>query len=178
MPRMINAVRLRVSTSLLLVARESTCKDLLLSLCSQYLATKINILKETHYSWNRILKSIEFKACFFETKTLSTTSTAVCTRGASILLAVNWTREQSWGWHARQIYSTWRVVICRLLGNYHSKTDSTTAYWTYIVVIQTHFVISGVCIPLQYLFLLEYVIGQDFSNWQAGSLAARKWREN
>ena len=116
MPRMINAVRLRVSTSLLLVARESTCKDLLLSLCSQYLATKINILKETHYSWNRILKSIEFKACFFETKTLSTTSTAVCTRGASILLAVNWTSEQCRGWRARQIYSTWRVVIlCRLL---------------------------------------------------------------
>ena len=115
MPRMINAVRLRVSTSLLLVARESTCKDLLLSLCSQYLATKINILKETHYSWNWILKSIEFKACFFETKTLCTTSTAVCTRGASILLAVNWTSAQCRGWRARQIYSVWRVVICRQL---------------------------------------------------------------
>ena len=51
-----------------------------------------------------------------ERKTLSKTSTAVCTRGASILLAVNWTSEQCRGWRARQIYSTWRVVIlCRLL---------------------------------------------------------------
>ena len=50
MPRMIKAVRLRVSTSLLLVARESTCKGLLFSLCSQYLATKMNIVKEMHYS--------------------------------------------------------------------------------------------------------------------------------
>ena len=34
------------------------------------------------------------------------------------------------------------------------------------------------CVPFQYLFLLEYVIGQDFTNWQAGSLAARKLRKN
>ena len=28
---------------------------------------------------------------------------------------MNWTSEQCRGWRARQIYSTWRVVICRLL---------------------------------------------------------------
>ena len=75
----------------------------------------MNLVKELYYSWIWILKNIEFKAVFLETKTLSKTSTAVCTRGASILLAVNWTSEQCRGWRARQIYSTWRVVICRLL---------------------------------------------------------------
>ena len=128
-PRMINAVRLRVSTSLLLVARASTCKDLLLSLCSQYLATKMNIVRDMHNSW--ILKNI-VQSLFSKNKNFVWDLDSSLHK-RSVHLACSELNE----WTMSGLACPSNILdlarsdmppIRQISGNYHSQTDSTTAY--------------------------------------------------